>query len=467
MTIILKDEASDRRGLGASRRISEFAVGFSTESLLPEHRHQVARALVDTIASAVAGRGEDAAVKAMAYVRDREAGHMARAWGLDQRLPVEDAAFYNGVAAHVLDFDDVTSPLRGHPSVGLLPGLIALAEAHGKTGLELAASYVLGFDVLCKLAKTLAERHYAKGWHSTSSIGTIASAVACAHLLGLDARRIESAIGLAVAQAAGSRRNFGFMAKSFQAGHCAAAGVRAARLAQLGFTASPDALDRPYGYMDLYADGEVLDEQLLTLGHPLEIETSGLEVKKYPMCYATHRALDGLLDLRAEHALTLDQIESVRIVTSHGGLVPLIYTRPQTGLEGKFSMQYAVAAALCDGRIRLSSFVDEAVLRPRIQQFFGRIHIEESPGTLFPRWAKLKILTHDGRTLEKMVTTLRGAADCPLSTAELIDKAVDCFDFGQCHRMGRHFAQTVLSLGAMPVQDMLDRAFQNPEGCSV
>jgi 2-methylcitrate dehydratase PrpD len=443
----------------AAVKIAEFAAGFSADRLSAEHFRHIARAVIDTVAVAIAGRNEQAAAIALDYAREHSGSRMATAWGAGLRLPVEHAALYNGVAGHVLDFDDVTSPLRGHPSIALLPPLIALAEAHDKSGRELAASFAVGFEVMCKLAKAMVGDHYAKGWHSTASIGTLGATVACAHLLGLGREQIGNALAIAVAQTGGSRANFGTMAKSFQAGHCGAAAVRAALLAQCGFTGAPEILDGAYGYMALYGNGEDLHAQLDTLGSAmLEIEASGFEIKKYPLCYATHRAIDGVLDLRAEHGLTLEQVERVEIVANYRALVPLIHPRPQTGLEGKFSMHYAVAAALRDGYVRLASFEDAAVLRPEIQAFFARVEASEEQGPASPRWTRVRIDTRDGRMLEKHVTQLRGAADCPLSDAELIAKAQDCFAFGQSRASAQAFAEAALSIERLRVSEIMERA---------
>jgi 2-methylcitrate dehydratase PrpD len=442
----------------ASARIAGFAAGFSADRLSTEHFRQTARAIIDTISVAVAGRNEDASAIALDYAREHGGNRMATAWGTGIRLPVEHAALYNGVAGHVLDFDDVTSPLRGHPSIALLPPLIALAEAYGKSGKELSTAFVAGFEVLCKLAKAMVADHYAKGWHSTASIGTLGATVACARLLSLEPEQISNAIGIAVAQTAGSRANFGTMSKSFQAGHCGEAAVRSVLLAQRGFTGSPDILDGDYGYMALYANGEDLHAQLDMLGsEPLEIDASGFEIKKYPLCYATHRAIDGVLDLREEYGLTLEQVRHVEIVSNYRALVPLIYPRPQTGLEGKFSMHYAVAAALLDGHVRLASFEDAAVQRPAIQGFLARVDASEDQGPASPRWTRIRIETRDGRTLNKMVTQLRGAANCPLSDAELIAKAQDCFGFGGSQAPVQAFAEAAFSIDRLRIADILEK----------
>lgn len=451
----------------AAQQIGTFVSGLQPQHLSPALVQACGRALLDTYAVAIAGRGEEASQLALNYARRSglpPAPHCARAWGTGEPLPLELAALCNGVAGHVLDYDDVTSPMRGHPSIALLPALVALAEATDAPGAELVCAYVAGFEVICKLSKAIAVEHYAKGWHSTSSIGTLAAAAACARLLRLDARQTAHAIGLGVAQAAGTRANFGTHAKSFQAGHSNAGGLRAALLAREGFDAAPGVLEDAFGYLDLYAHGESLQPQLDTLGEaPLELIASGIEVKKYPLCYATHRALDGVLDLRREHWLTLADVRAVRIRTSAGALTPLIYARPQTGLEAKFSMQYAVTAALLDGAVGLSSFTDPAVQRPEAQAFFPQVTSDDrTGGATFPRWSEVDLELRTGQHLQHRVDLLRGSALAPLTLQELRTKVQDCLAWGQAHVDVDRLFEGALGLERLPVRQWLDHAAASP-----
>lgn len=447
----------------AAQRIAAFSSGLRPEHLTRELVEACGRVLLDTHAVAIAGRNEEASLMALRYARTSALpapGRAAHDWGTGESLPLELAALSNGVAGHVLDYDDVTSPLRGHPSIAMLPALIALAEGIDASGAELACAYVAGFEVLCKLSRAMAVRHYARGWHSTASIGTIAAAVACARLLRLDAQRTTHAIGLAVSQAAGSRANFGTHAKSFQAGHSNAAGLRAALLAAEGLDAAQGVLDDAFGYLDLYGNGESLQPHLDTLGQrPLELVLSGIEVKKYPLCYATHRPLDGVLDLRAQHGLTLADVRSVHVRTSAGALTPLIHARPQTGLEAKFSMQYAMAAALLDGAVGLASFTDEAVLRPEAQAFFASVTTDDSTDSpTFPRWAEIELTLYNGTRLRKRVDSLRGSAELPLTLQELRAKVQDCLAWGHARLdVGRLF-DAALSIDRISVRQWLAAA---------
>jgi 2-methylcitrate dehydratase PrpD len=447
----------------AAGRIAAFVSGLEPRHLTPELVESTGRALLDTYACAIAGRNEEASRLALRYARTSAqpaAGRAARDWGSGALLALELAALSNGVAGHVLDYDDVTSPLRGHPSVALLPALVGLAEAIDASGSELVCAYVAGFEVICKLSKAMAVKHYARGWHSTASIGTLGAAAACARLLRLDARRTTNAIGLAVSQAAGSRANFGTHAKSFQAGHANAAGLRAALLAAEGFDAAPGVLEDAFGYLDLVGNGETLAPQVDTIGAlPLELLASGIEVKKYPLCYATHRTLDGVLDLRSEHGLTLADVAAVHVRTSAGALTPLIHARPQTGLEAKFSMQYAVTAALLDGAVLLSSFTDEAVRRPEAQAFFAQVSTDDrTDSPTFPRWAEIGVTLKNGHQLHKRVDLLRGSAQAPLTLGELRTKVQDCLAWGRSHADVDRLVDGALALDRITVRQWLATA---------
>jgi 2-methylcitrate dehydratase PrpD len=424
----------------ASETIAAFACGFDASRVDPRHVRICGKALADTFAVAIAGGREDCSVKVRRYVEGlsqasgrhsaRIEGH-ATVWGAFSVATVEGAALANGVAAHALDFDDASSPMSGHPSSALFPALLALGESRNIGGARLVAAYLIGFEICCRLGRALDPVHYARGWHMTSSVGTVAAAVACGYLIGMDSTRICHAIGLAVAQTGGSRENFGTDAKPFQIGQCNAAALRAALLAEQGITAAPTALDGPTGYTKLYSNGEGLAGALDGIGEqPLEIERSGIEVKKYPACYAVHRPLDGLFRLMRSSKFSADDVNSVDVVTSSGALALLLPAPPQSGMEAKFSMSYAIATALVDGKIGLSSFTDEAVNRPNVRKLMKRVTARESDGGMLPRFAKITLRLKTGEVVSQRVDALHGSPSSPLSESEFLEKIEDCLSWG-------------------------------------
>jgi 2-methylcitrate dehydratase PrpD len=423
----------------ASEVIATFAAAFDSSIVRPEHVRICGRALADTFAVAVAGTKEESVAKVQRYVHDLSTGTSgglrqetnASIWGACGTMAsMEGAALANGVAAHALDFDDVSSPMSGHPSSALFPALIALGEARRVTGKRLIEAYLIGFEICCRLGRALDPVHYAKGWHMTSSVGTIAAAVACSYLIELDSVRIANAIGLAVAQTGGSRENFGTDAKAFQVGQCNAAALRATLLAEAGFTSSLTALDGKAGYTRLYSNAEDLSSVLEGLGEgPLEIERSGIEVKKYPACYAVHRPLDGLFHLMRTQGVRFGDVEDVSIETSSGALALLNPGAPQSGVEGKFSMSYAIAAALVDRRIGLSTFSDKAVRRPQVRELMRRIAASERSGNMIPRFATIAVRLKSGDIVAQHVDTLHGSPASPLSDTEFLEKVEDCLSW--------------------------------------
>lgn len=440
----------------ASEKIASFVLNFDPGTITAASRHVAARALYDTIVCALAGVQEPASQLSLQYAQGQTGPHMATVWATGQKVSLEMAALVNGTMGHALDFDDVSSPLRGHPTVAILPAVIALGESLQALGRDIINAYIVGFEVTLRLARAIVDEQYAKGWHSTASIATFGATVACAHLLKLNHAQIVNALGITVSQVAGTRQNFGTMSKPFQAGQANAVALRAVMLAKLGFDASAKALDGDLGYTTLYADKMDLHGELDQLGRlPLEIERSGIEVKKYPLCYATHRTIDGLLDMLKDTPFKFEQLDHVDIQTNYRATVPLIHSRPQTGLEGKFSMQYAVAAALHDGEVVLKTFEDAAVQRAAIQAFLPKVSVTEGAPPLYPRWAELTVYLKDGTVLKRRVEKLRGSKEHPLTDAELIVKGADCCSFGHFNTSAAELAQTCFTLDQQPLTVLL------------
>jgi len=163
-----------------THRIAEFVASTPTAAIPPEAREQARRAVLDTLGVMLAGSREEASIKVAALVREQGGVGEAAVLGHDFRAPAFEAALVNGTSAHALDFDDVSVTMRGHPSVPLLPAVLALGEKLGSSGEELTDAFVLGFEVECKLGSVIGGRHYALGWHPTATFGTIGAAAASA-----------------------------------------------------------------------------------------------------------------------------------------------------------------------------------------------------------------------------------------------------------------------------------------------
>lgn len=390
-------------------------------------------AIIDTVAVILAGAAEPVTRIVAAAVAEEGASPVADRLGARLRTSMEGAAFVNGVSGHALDYDDVNRSAIGHPSVVVLPAALAAAQGAGASGRALLEAYVLGVEVMAKLGRAMGTAHYRTGWHATSTLGTLGAAMAAGKVFRLEPEALRHALAIAVSEASGSRQNFGTMTKPFHPGHAARCGVLAARLARKGMTGDTAILEAPLGYFAIFSYGEArIDGVAERLGNPYDVVTPGMNVKRYPCCYATHRAADAVLDLTRQHELRAGDVESAEVVVPPGGLAAVTRDRPQTGLEGKFSLPYVVAAAILDGRVTLETFTDEMVRRPEAQALLRTVRPVEDPSipvefnAIEEGHVVVRIRRRGGPVLERRVDYPRGAPQNPLSRNELYDKFRDC-----------------------------------------
>ncbi len=333
--------------------------------------------LLDTLAVILAGAQEPVAVAAADVARRLGGAPQASRIGTGERTSPDRAALINGAAAHALDYDDTQPSVGGHPSAVLIPAVLAVAEAEGSSGAAILEAYIAGVQVMGRVGRALGRAAYAKGWHNTSVLGPLGAAMACGKLLGLDHGQLRHALGISVSQAGGTRQNFGAMCKPVHAGWAAQAGVQAAYLAAAGVTADEDILEAPMGFFALWGRD---DEPLPEFGSPLEIAEPGLVVKRHPCCAATHRPLDAVLSLRERYGFGPADIAALHVEVGPGGLAPLIHDFPATGLQGKFSLRYTLAAAVTDGRITIDTFGPAKLRRAEVLGLMERIDRREVPG---------------------------------------------------------------------------------------
>ena len=264
--------------------------------------------------------------------------------GHDARLPALSAALVNGAAAHALDYDDVNMAMPGHPSVAILPGLLALAELKGSPGSEVITAFVAGYETACRVGATLQPGHYNLGFHATSTVGSFGAAAACARLLGLDVEMTAMALGIAGTQAAGLKSQFGTMCKPFHAGKAAQNGLLAARLAARGFTSRTDIVECVQGFALTHGPDFVPEESLAAPEAGFHVLANLF--KYHAACYFTHAPIECAHRLRDEHQLTPDMITGITIRIDASCDRVCNIPAPVDGLQSKFSLRQTVAMAL-------------------------------------------------------------------------------------------------------------------------
>jgi 2-methylcitrate dehydratase PrpD len=401
-------------------------------AIMPPRCIDVARTgIADCVGVMIAGANEQAPRIVAKLVATSTSNDAAPEIPSGRNLSAPDAALVNGVAAHVLDYDDVA--LAGHPSTVLVPAVLAESWTLNRGGADLVSAYIAGYE-LWALLQALEPGHlHDRGFHPTAMYGTLAAAAACARLHDLDREQTAHAIAVAASMAAGLVANFGTMTKSFHAGRAAQSGVIAARLAKEGFTASADVIEHRTGFLRAISPSGApkINGQDVKLGSLWRMPGLGISVKRYPTCYCTHRAIDAMIDLAKGHDLKPDAVKEIRVRTGTTQMLMLRNSNPKTGLEAKFSMQFAMAAALVARRVGLSELTDEFVRRPQILANVGKVTCttvdETMPDLPMAPDDRVAVVLADGKVIEHPpVTHAKGSWEKPLNRDELLEKFLDC-----------------------------------------
>src|SRR5438045_3575222 len=317
--------------MALTQDLGRFVANLTFEKLPPEIVEIARTGFIDTIATMIAGAHDPAPQLLRKGLAPAAGG--ASLYFSGESCASPEAAWINGTAGHALDYDDVGC--RGHVSTVLVPAVLAEAETLDLSGREMLAAYVAGYETWAELARREPGHHHVKGWHPTGIFGAT-----CAALRRLNPEVATSAIALSASQAGGIMANFGTMTKPFHAGRAAHAGLVSARLARAGFTAAADALEHPQGFLSAVSPEGKADREgpSPALGEEWHILTQRLSIKKYPACYCTHRALDGMLDLLAQRPLKPADIRRITASISDTHALILRNHQPQTGHEAKLRM---------------------------------------------------------------------------------------------------------------------------------
>src|SRR5215469_1004814 len=374
---------------------------------------QAKRALLDTTGVTLAGHGEAAGQIITSFVKDAGGHQEAAILGTSLYTLCALAALANGALGHALDFDDVTFHLRGHPSAPVVPAVLALGQALGASGKDVITAFVIGVEVEAKIGKAMTTAHLRRGWHPTATIGTLA--------------------------------------KPLHAGEAARNGVEAAQLAQRGFTADPHILDGRFSFFNVFVgEGEFVPETVIRdFGAPYEIVTPGIGVKPYPACRAAHRAIDAMLHLVHTYRLQPDDVSEIVCHISARMRDFLVHHQPQTGLAGKFSMEYCLAAALLHGKVGLAQFSDASVQDPRAQTLMQRVRLthpdQDKINCDTPIPDVVEVVLHSGERRHQRIEFPKGYLFHPLTWAELVAKFQDCaatvLPAGQIEEATQHITQ--------------------------
>jgi 2-methylcitrate dehydratase PrpD len=425
--------------------VSEFVVNLKFADIPAESLELGKKSILDGLGLALSGSKAETWGLIQEYVESFgfPPSKGAAVLGSAVRLPARFAAFANGVAIHVDDFDDTQLAvakdrvygLLVHPTVCVLPAALAIAEVGGGSGKDLLVAYEAGVEVECKIAEAISPRHYEDGFHSTGTCGVFGGTAACSKLKGLDVAHTSRAFGIAASQAAGLRENFGTMMKPFQAGHATESGVVAADFAAIGWTAAEQILEAQRGFFHAYGgtyDPAVILERL---GNPWTFQTPGVSIKPFPSGSLTHPGMTELSRLIQANAIRAADVERVEVGANRNMESTLLHHHPKTGLQAKFSMEFCMAILLLDGKADQTKYTDKVVNRDDVHKMIERVHFYVDPEAEKAGYDKmttiLKIALKDGRTISGRADFGKGSPTNPMSYDEVADKFLGCAAFAE------------------------------------
>jgi 2-methylcitrate dehydratase PrpD len=399
----------------AARTLARYAVNAAYADIPAAALHEATRSLLNWIGCAVGGSHHPAVDKALAALIPFAANDQCTIIGRRERTDALHAALINGLSAHVLDFDDTHLRTLLHPSVPVASALLALGERQPMSGRDFLLAFVVGVEIECRVANAIWFAHNSH-WYITGTAGVFGAAAAIARVLGLNEDQTTHALGIAAAQAAGTREMAGTMTKAFVHGRAAQNGMLAALLAQQGFTSAESSLEGPHGFANVLAPDRDLSALTAGLGATYEILANSY--KPFACGVVAHPVIDACIQLRNENRLNVADIEAIALRVNPRALELTGIKEPPNGLKSKWSIYHSAAVALVDGAAGEHQYSDERVNAPEVLAL--RAKIAAAADAQLPEIAAhVAVTLKNGSILEKRVDRVVGSAENPMSDREL------------------------------------------------
>jgi 2-methylcitrate dehydratase PrpD len=399
-----------------TRTLAKFIVGHKYADIPQKVRQEAARSFLNWVGCAVGASRHETVERALAALNEFSGPREATVLGRGDRLDIMLAALMNGTTSHTFDFDDTHLKTVIHPSGPVASAILALAERAPVKGDAFLHAFILGVEAECRIGNAVYPSHYDVGWHITATAGVFGAAAAAGRLLGLSEQQMVWALGIAATQASGVREMFGSMVKPMHPGNAARNGLLAALLASKNFTSAEQGIEGRRGFANVLATARNYEEITGRLGETWEISLN--TYKPFACGIVEHPAIDGCIQLRNEHKLKPEDIESISLKV-HPLVLELTGKKaPQSGLEGKFSVYHSSAVAVIYGAAGEAQYSDDIVRDRKVIALRDRVSAVVEPG-IHEDQVRIAIKLKGGKALEKYVEHAVGSIDRPLSDGDL------------------------------------------------
>lgn len=413
--------------IALSERLAERIVVLEAGKLPAALRTKCEDLLVDVAGLCVTARNEDYVKAALAGLDD---DGPCTAIGHSRTLSSAGAAFLNGTAAHGEDFDDTFEGGPVHAGAVVVPAVLAVCERHRPDGAAALLGIAVGSEVMCRLSTVVPKAVHKSGFHPTAIFGVMGAAAGVGAALGLSAKQIVDALGIAGSFAAGIIEYLaeGAWTKRLHPGWAAQSGLRAALLARGGFFGPRTVFEGVHGLFYGFAHTTKGDYEALIGDFGTRWVTETLAFKPYPCGTMAHPYIDCARRLAALGIKAEDVKEMVCEVgegTVHRLWEPLASKqRPPNGYAAKFSTPFIVASGFVCGGVGLDAFTDEAVRDPNVLALAAKVRYEIDPNNPYPSafTGHIRTVLNDGRVFEERQPHFRGGVNDPLTRADIEEK---------------------------------------------
>ena len=411
----------------ATEQIARFIAGTRYEDIPRPVLDACRTIILDGVANVVAGSGQAAPTHVRRYVERLGGRPDCTVVGASFRTNPPLAAFANGAAMHVLDYEPQGIPST-HGTSTLLPGILALAEVKAASGRAVVTAFAIAWEVQQRIA--MAARHAeSRPFHPPGIFGPPASAAGCAKLLGLPEGRVRMALGIAGGRTGGLYANNGTLTKSTTPGNSGRMGAEAALLAGDGFTANDSIFETGRGYVEiLFGDDFEWDALLDGLGEKWNLQDHGFNIKRYPAQIGMQWVTESVVLLREKNKVRAEDVEWLEL-EGPAKRAQVSNPRVATGLAGKFSIEYCAAVALTQDHVGIDSFTDAVRFSAPVEAALNRIRLKPNadiPTATLGTWVQARAGLTDGRIVAERCDAFRGSVRNPIERDAHLVKVRDC-----------------------------------------
>src|SRR6266545_2748195 len=406
----------------------EFVSELRYATIPDEARHYARRHLLDTVGVMIAGAAGDVASRAEAVLATvRPAGRIPVP-GRARRADLIDAAFLGGTAAHGIELDDGYRQGSVHPGCVVVPAVLALGYDRRITGKALIEAVVAGYEADIAIGRACHPDLRQRGFHPAAAVGVFGSAMAAGKLRGLAADELANALGIAASSAAGlfAFVNGGADIKRLHAGHAAREGLQAALLAEQGVEGPPDVIEARDGFMQAFAFGRA-DKARIALPPAAPFGITDCYIKPYPSCRHIQPAVEALIGLINDEAISSDEVERIEVATYR-----IAAEHAETGWDdfasAQLSFPYLMGLALKFRAVKFEHFSEQTRRDPAFAAIARKLSVTAPPDIdrLYPqlRPARVTVTTARGNFTRQADEAL-GSRIVPLDDAGLTAKFFD------------------------------------------